>query len=122
MSTGTTGTGLAISIKEPYDNGNKGKQENEEKLISLEKFGSSTSNKEYGNNQSSYSKPTTTATISALTTNDSAATTATATATNDVAIYRLGHSDIWVCKNCKIKADKHFMQIHDCSGKKWRTI
>ena len=39
MSTGTTGTGLGISIKEPYDNGNKGKQE-DEKPIGLEKFGS----------------------------------------------------------------------------------
>ena len=37
--TGTTGTGLAISIKEPYYNGNKGKQE-DEKPIGLEKFGS----------------------------------------------------------------------------------
>ena len=116
MSTGTTGTGLGISIKEPYDNGNKGKQE-DEKPIGLEKFGSSTSNNEYGNNQSSYGKPTTTATISALTTN-APTITATATATNDAATYRLGHSDIWACKNCKIKADKHFMQIHDCSGKK----
>ena len=98
------------------DNGNKGKQE-DEKPIGLEKFGSSTSNNEYGNNQSSYGKPTTTATISALTTN-AATITATATATNDAATYRLGHSDIWACKNCKIKADKHFMQIHDCSGKK----
>ena len=67
-----------------------------------------------------YGKPTT-AIISALTTNDSAAatisTTTAATATND-AIYRLGYTATWACRNCKIKADKHFMQIHKCSGKK----
>jgi hypothetical protein len=60
-------------------------------------------------------KPTT-ATISALRTNDSVAATTT-TAPNK-AVYRLGHSDTWACKNCKIKADKHFMHIHDWSGKK----
>ena len=49
-----------------------------------------------------------------LTTN---AATTTATATN-IAVYRLGGTDTWACRNCKIKADKHFMQIHDCSGKK----
>ena len=112
MSTGTVVTGLNISIKEPYDNG-KGKQE------VLQKFGSSTSHNEDGNNQSCKDKPTT---ISGLTTNDSVATTATisttiATATND-AIYRLGCADTWACKNCKIKDDIHFMHIHDCSGKR----
>ena len=75
----------------------------EEKPIGLEKFGSSTSNNEYGNNQSCYGKPTT-ATISTLTTN-AATITATATSTNNAAIYRLGHTYIWACKNCKIKAD-----------------
>ncbi|MBV9176848.1 MAG: hypothetical protein JO327_11815 [Nitrososphaeraceae archaeon] len=50
----------------------------------MEKFGSSTSNNEYGNNQSCYGKPTT-ATISTLTTN-AATITATATSTNDAAI------------------------------------
>ena len=72
-------------------------------------------------NKNGDGKPTTAiATISTLTTNDSAATTistaTTAIATN-IAIYRLGGTDTWGCKNCKIKADKHFIQIHDCSGK-----
>ena len=61
-----------------------------------------------------------TATISASRTNDSVATTistTTARATNN-AVYRLGHTATWACRNCKIKADKHFMHIHDCSGKK----
>jgi hypothetical protein len=113
-STATAVTGLNISIKEPYNGNGKGKQE--EKPIVLQKFGSSISHNEYGNNQSCYSKPT----ISTSTTNGSAATISTttaATATND-AIYRLGDTDTWACKNCKIKADKHFMQIHGCSGKR----
>jgi hypothetical protein len=66
------------------------------------------------NDKNGDGKPTT-ATISALTTN--AATTITATATN-IAVYRLGHTATWGCRNCKIKADKWFMQIHDCSGKR----
>jgi hypothetical protein len=49
--------------------------------------------------------------------NSSSIITTTALATNKV-VYRLGRTDIWACKNCKIKADKHFMQIHDCSGKR----
>ena len=71
------------------------------------------------NNKNGDGKPTT-ATISASRTNDSVATTistTTARATNN-AIYRLGHTATWACRNCKIKADKWFMQIHACSGKK----
>jgi hypothetical protein len=49
-------------------------------------------------------KPTA-ATISALRTKNSVATT-TAKATNNT-VYRLGGIDTWACKNCKIKADKH---------------
>ena len=29
-------------------------------------------------------------------------------------IYRLGHSDNFGCKNCKIKGDKFFMDAHLC--------
>ncbi|HEY7082377.1 MAG TPA: hypothetical protein VH500_22025 [Nitrososphaeraceae archaeon] len=29
-------------------------------------------------------------------------------------IYRLGHSDIFGCKNCKVKGDKFFMETHAC--------
>ena len=29
-------------------------------------------------------------------------------------IYRLGHSDIFGCKNCKVKGDKFFMESHAC--------
>jgi len=29
-------------------------------------------------------------------------------------IYRLGHSDIFGCKNCKVKGDKFFMESHIC--------
>jgi hypothetical protein len=57
------------------------------------------------NNKNGDGKPTTTATMS----------TTTATATNN-AIYRLGHTATWAYRNCKIKADIWFMQIHDCSG------
>jgi hypothetical protein len=111
MYTGTPVTGLGIPIKEPYnDNGTKGKQEEERPIVCE----SSTSNNEYGNNQSCYGKPTT-ATISALTTNT---TNSTATAATNIAVYRLGGTDTWACRNCKIKADKWFMQIHDCSRKK----
>ena len=70
-------------------------------------------------NKNSDGKPITTATIFTLA-NDSAAvisTTTTATATNN-AIYRLGHTATWACRNCKIKADKHFMKKHNCSGKR----
>jgi hypothetical protein len=31
-------------------------------------------------------------------------------------IYRLGSSDTWACHNCKIRADRWFMQVHDCKG------
>lgn len=31
-------------------------------------------------------------------------------------IYRLGHSDTFVCYNCKQKGDKWFMQKHLCTG------
>jgi hypothetical protein len=47
------------------------------------------------------------------TTNTTIANTA---ATATTTIYRLGHSDIWACKNCKQKGDKWFMKIHECSG------
>jgi hypothetical protein len=29
-------------------------------------------------------------------------------------IYRLGHSDTFACKNCKVKGDKFFMESHVC--------
>jgi hypothetical protein len=31
-------------------------------------------------------------------------------------IYRLGNSDTWACKECKVKDDKHFMKQHHCKG------
>jgi hypothetical protein len=63
-------------------------------------------------------KPTTTATMSKLA-NDSPASSTTTTATaTDIAVCRLGGTDTWACRNCKIKADKHFMYIHECSGKR----
>jgi hypothetical protein len=72
-------------------------------------------------NKNSDGKPTTTptATTSMLANYSSASisTTTTAPAT-DNAVYRLGGTDTWACKNCKIKADKWFMQKHNCSGKK----
>jgi hypothetical protein len=37
---------------------------------------------------------------------------------DDDAIYRLGRTDKWACRNCKIRDDIHFMQIHNCSGKR----
>jgi hypothetical protein len=58
------------------------------------------------NNENLDCKPTT---ISALTTNAATATTVTAT---NVAVYRLGCTDTWACRNCKIKADKQFMYIY----------
>jgi hypothetical protein len=33
-------------------------------------------------------------------------------------IYRIGHSDKWACKNCKIVDDIWFMQVHNCRGLK----
>ena len=35
-----------------------------------------------------------------------------------VSIYRIGHSDLFACKNCKVKADKPFMIKHPqyCKG------
>jgi hypothetical protein len=33
-------------------------------------------------------------------------------------IYRLGHSDIFACNNCRKTGDKWYMETHDCSGKK----
>ena len=29
-------------------------------------------------------------------------------------IYRLGHTDMFACHNCKNKGDKWFMQMHLC--------
>lgn len=31
-------------------------------------------------------------------------------------IFRLGHSDIWACKNCALKDDIWFMEQHRCKG------
>jgi hypothetical protein len=31
-------------------------------------------------------------------------------------IYRLGNSDLFACKDCKIRADRVFMEYHKCSG------
>jgi hypothetical protein len=31
-------------------------------------------------------------------------------------IYRLGHSDNFACKNCKVRGDKFFMETHVCRG------
>jgi hypothetical protein len=33
-------------------------------------------------------------------------------------IYRIRNSDEWGCKNCKVHADRHFMEVHDCSMSK----
>jgi hypothetical protein len=33
-------------------------------------------------------------------------------------IYRLGRSDTWACKNCKLTGDRHFMKVHYCRGLK----
>ena len=32
-------------------------------------------------------------------------------------IYRLGHSDIFACENCKLKGDIHSMKQHNCRGR-----
>ena len=31
-------------------------------------------------------------------------------------IYRIGRTDIWACKNCKIKDDIWFMKKHPCTN------
>jgi hypothetical protein len=31
-------------------------------------------------------------------------------------IYRLGHSDTFACKDCKLKGDIWFMEQHPCKG------
>ena len=31
-------------------------------------------------------------------------------------IYRIGHTDIFACKNCKNRGDRFFMLVHACSG------
>jgi hypothetical protein len=33
-------------------------------------------------------------------------------------IYRIRNSDEWGCDNCKVRADRHFMEVHDCSMSK----
>ena len=33
-------------------------------------------------------------------------------------IYRLDHTDVFVCHNCKNNGDKWFMRVHDCKGLK----
>lgn len=33
-------------------------------------------------------------------------------------IYRIGETDLWLCKNCKIKGDKWYMMKHPCQGNK----
>ena len=35
-------------------------------------------------------------------------------------IYRIGHSDIFGCRNCKVKGDKFFMEEHACKPSKFR--
>jgi hypothetical protein len=45
----------------------------------------------------------------------------TSTGTNDAdtiskSTYRLGHSDIFACNNCRLRGDKWFMQGHPCKG------
>lgn len=37
---------------------------------------------------------------------------------DQLTIFRLGHSDIFGCHNCKKTGDKWYMQTHNCSGKK----
>ena len=37
-------------------------------------------------------------------------------------IYRLGHSDIFGCENCKLTGDKWFMRNHNCSMSKKEEI
>jgi hypothetical protein len=36
-------------------------------------------------------------------------------------IYRIGHSDIFGCENCKLTGDKWFMENHNCSRSKKRS-
>jgi len=31
-------------------------------------------------------------------------------------MFRIGNSDIWACKECKVKDDKWFMKQHQCKG------
>ena len=62
-------------------------------------------------------KPTT-ATMSTLANDSAAAISITTAITTNNTVYRLGHTATWACRNCKIKADKWFMQIHNCSGKR----
>jgi hypothetical protein len=59
-------------------------------------------------------KPT--STISTLTANAADITSTTIDTDTNNTIYCL-HTDTWACRNCKTKGYKHFMQIHDCSGK-----
>ena len=33
-------------------------------------------------------------------------------------IYRIGYSDNFACKNCKVRGDKFFMKVHTCRGAK----
>jgi hypothetical protein len=66
-------------------------------------------------NKNGDDKPT--STISTLTANVADITSATIDTDTNNTIYR-AHADTWACKNCKIKADIHFMQKHNCSGKK----
>jgi hypothetical protein len=33
-------------------------------------------------------------------------------------IYRLGHSDNFACKNCKVRGDKFFIEGHACRSSK----
>lgn len=33
-------------------------------------------------------------------------------------IYRIGYSDNFACKNCKVRADKFFMKVHTFRGAK----
>ena len=36
-------------------------------------------------------------------------------------IYRIGRSDRWACKYCRVKADRQFLEIHFCSRSKSRV-
>ena len=36
-------------------------------------------------------------------------------------IYRIGQSDRWACKNCRVTADRQFLEIHICSRSKSRV-
>ncbi|MGA9170355.1 MAG: hypothetical protein WBZ20_09440 [Nitrososphaeraceae archaeon] len=61
-------------------------------------------------------KPTT-STTSTLTANATDITSTTIDTDTNNTIYCL-HTDTWACKNCKMKADRWFMHIHDCSRKR----